>query len=110
MARISSSVRASQRITHCPTARSALVVSAPGGEVIADEEFINDELDLLGIQIDMAAPPAFEIEITIGFGVDLGKDIVLLRPQRVRGVLALEILHEPGAVELAAAEVARQCG
>ncbi len=85
-------------------------LDAAGGEVIADEELIDDELNLLGIQIDVAAPPALEIEIAIGFGVDLGKDIVLLRPQRVRWILALEILHEPRAVELAAAEVARKRG
>ena len=81
-----------------------------GGEIVADEQFIDDELDFLGVQIDVPAPPAFEFEIAIGLGVDLGIDVVLLGPQRVRGILVLEILHQPGAVELAAAEIAGQRG
>ena len=42
-----------------------------GGEIVADEEFIDDELDLLGIQIDMSTPPAFEFEVSLGLGIDL---------------------------------------
>ncbi len=42
-----------------------------GGEVVADEEFVDDELNLLGIQVDMSAPPAFEFEVSFGLGIDL---------------------------------------
>ena len=77
-----------------------------GGKVVADKEFIDDELDLLGVQVDVSAPPAFEFEVSLGLGVDLGIDVILLGPQRVRGILALEVLHKPGAIELAAAEIA----
>ena len=42
-----------------------------GGEIVADEELIDDELDLLGVQIDVPAPPAFEFEVSLGLGIDL---------------------------------------
>src|SRR5690348_13921569 len=42
----------------------------PGRQIIADEQFIDDELDLLGVEIDMAAPPALEAEIARRFGID----------------------------------------
>ena len=86
------------------------VLIAAGGKVVADEQFIDDELDFLGVQIDVAAPPLLEAEIARCLGVDLGIEIVLLAPERVRRVLVLEILHQPGAVELAVPEVARQRG
>ena len=54
----------------------------------------------------MAAPPALEAEVALRLGVDLGIEIVLLGPQRVGGVLVLEVLHQPGAVELAVTEIA----
>ena len=79
-----------------------------GREVVADEELVDDELDLFRVEIDVAAPPALEAEIARGFGVDLGIEIILLAPQRVGRVEALEILHQPGAVELAMAEIAGQ--
>ena len=81
-----------------------------GGEIVADEELIDNELDLLGVEIDVAAPPALEAEITLRLGVDLGIEIVLLAPQRVRRILIFEILHQPGAVEFAVTEVASQRG
>ena len=59
------------------------ILILPGGEIVADEEFIDDELDFLGIQIDVPAPPALEFEIAVGLGIDLGIDVVLLGPQRV---------------------------
>src|ERR1051325_7252126 len=31
-----------------------------GSELVADEEFVDDELDFLGIEVHMAAPPALE--------------------------------------------------
>ena len=54
----------------------------------------------------MAAPIALEIEVAGGLGVDLRIEIVLLGPERIRRIEVLEILHQPGAVELACANVA----
>ena len=82
----------------------------PGCELVADEQLVDDELDFLGVQVDVAAPPPLEPEIARRLGVDLGIEVVLLGPQRVGGILVLEILHQPGAVELAAAEVAGERG
>src|SRR5262249_14804197 len=81
-------------------------LNPPRCETVADEQLVDDELHLLGVQIDVASPPALETQIARRLGVDLGIDIVLLGPERVRGILILEILHQPGAVELAVAEVA----
>ena len=56
----------------------------------------------------MPAPPFLEFEVAGSFGVDLGIEIVLLGPVGVGGVEVLEIADEPGAVELAGAEIAHQ--
>jgi hypothetical protein len=42
-----------------------------GGEIVADEEFIDDELDFLGVQIDVPAPPALKLEVSVSLGIDL---------------------------------------
>src|SRR6516165_9768597 len=81
---------------------------APCRKVVANEQLVNDELDFLGIQVDMATPPALELEIARWFGVDFGIDIILLGPERVGGVLVLEISNQPTAIELAAPGVAGQ--
>ena len=91
-------------------ARAVRGLDLAGGEIVADEQLVDDELDFLGIEIDVAAPPALEAEIARRLGVDLGIEIVLLAPQRVRGIQVLEILHQPGAVELAVAEIAGERG
>ena len=80
------------------------------GKLITDEQFIDDELDLLGIEIDVTSPPALEAEITGSFRVDLGVQIVLFAPERVGRILVLEVLHQPGAVEFAVAEIAGEGG
>src|SRR5260370_34912972 len=79
-------------------------------EVDADEQLVDDELDLLRVQVDVAAPPALEPQIARPFRVDLGIEVVLLGPQRVGGALVLEILHPPGPAELAVAGFAREPG
>src|SRR5436190_11221178 len=71
-----------------------------GRQIVADEQFIHDELDLLGVEIDVTPPPTLESEIARLFGIDLGIKVVLLGPERVRRILAFEILHQPGTVEL----------
>ena len=79
--------------------------SLAGRQAVADEELIHDELHLLGIHRDMAAPPFLEAEIARRRGPR--------RPRRrtawssgVGRVEILEVGDEPGAVELAGAEVA----
>ena len=91
-------------------AGAVLGLDPAGGEIVADEQLVDDELDFLGVEVDVPAPPAFEAEIARRLGVDLGIEVVLLAPQRVGGILVFEILHQPGAVELAVAEIASQGG
>jgi hypothetical protein len=79
-----------------------------GGQVVANEEFVDNELNLLRVEIDVPTPPALEFKVAIGFGIDLRIDIVLLGPERVRGVLAFEILDQPGTIELPTAEIANE--
>src|SRR5262249_49342293 len=79
-------------------------------EIVADEQLIDDELHLLGVEIDVTSPPALETQIARRLGVDLGIEIVLLGPKGVRGILILEVLYQPSAVELAVAEVAGEGG
>src|SRR5262249_19707912 len=76
-----------------------------GGEIVTDKQLVDDELDLFGVEIDVTAPPTLEAEIARRLGVDLGIEVVLLGPERIRGILVLEILHQPGAVELAGAQI-----
>src|SRR6185437_8276595 len=78
---------------------------ASGGQVVADEKLIDDELDFLGIEVDVSAPPALELKISWRFGNDLGIDVVLFAPQSVGRILTFKILHQPAAIELAAADV-----
>src|SRR5262249_36994459 len=42
----------------------------PGRQIVANEQFIDNELDLLGVEIDMAAPPALKAEIAGCFRID----------------------------------------
>ena len=81
-----------------------------GRELVADEQLVDDGLDFLAVQVDVPAPPPLEAEIARGLGVDLGVQVVLFGPQGVCGILVLEILHQPGAVEFAAAEIAGERG
>ena len=76
-----------------------------GGETVADEQVVDDPLDLLAVEIDVAAPPLLELEIALGPGVDRRPDVVLLAPQRIGRVQVLEVLDQVPAVELAVGEV-----
>ena len=53
----------------------------------------------------MATPPGLEA-IARRFRIDLGIEIILLRPQRVGWVLVFEVLDEPGAVEFSITKIA----
>src|SRR5215467_6753175 len=78
--------------------------------MVADKQLINNELHLLSVEINVASPIALKLEIARWLGIDLGIHVVLLCPQRVCWVLVLEILHQPGAVELAATQVTSKRG
>src|SRR5262245_58136121 len=67
--------------------RAVRRLDASGGKVVADKEFIDNELDLLGIQVDVTAPPLLETQISGRFRVDLRVEIVLLRPKGIGGIL-----------------------
>ena len=49
-------------------------------ELVADEQFFDDELHLLGVQQNRSAPPFLEFEKPFGLGVDVGVDVVGLLP------------------------------
>ena len=83
----------------------------PGrGQAVAHEQLVHDVLDLGAVQEHMAAPPFLEAQVALRLGVDLGVQVVLLAPERVGRVQVLEVLHQPGAVELAVADVAGERG
>src|SRR5262245_173440 len=58
----------------------------------------------------MTAPPFLEFEIARRLRIDLGVEIVLLRPVGIGRVEIFKVADKPGAVELAVAEVAHQGG
>src|SRR5262249_4215991 len=61
-------------------------LDSSGGEIVADEQLIDDELHLLGVEIDVTSPPTLETQIARRLGVDLGVEVVLLGPERVGGI------------------------
>ena len=77
-----------------------------GGKPVPDEQVIDDVLDFLAVEVDVAAPPPLEAKVTLGFRVDIGVQVVLLGKVRVARVEVFEVLHQVGAVELAIAQVA----
>ena len=89
-------VDALARGRHDPSAR----------QLVADEEVVHDESHLLFVHEEESAPPALELEIARTLGVDLRVQVVLLGPQRVGWVQALEVGDDVGAVENSIAEVA----
>ena len=79
-----------------------------GGQLVADEELIDDPLNFFGVEIDVAAPPFLEFQEASGALVDVGPDVVTLGPVGVGGIEVLEVLDQMFAVELAVTEVAGQ--
>src|SRR5947207_3464461 len=39
-------------------------LDASSRQMVADEKLVDNELDLLGVEIDVTAPPLFELELT----------------------------------------------
>jgi hypothetical protein len=53
------------------------------GQLVADEDFIDKELNLFAIQLDKITPPFFEFEKAFCVRIDVGVDLILLTPQPV---------------------------
>ena len=51
-----------------------------GGQPVADEQLVDDPLDFLGVEVDVAAPPFLELEEARPLGVDLRPEVVVLGP------------------------------
>src|ERR671910_1335560 len=74
----------------------------------ADEQVLDDELHLLGAVLEEAIPPALEFQIAWWLGVDLRVQVVLLAPERVGRVEALEVGGQVGAIDNAVTQIAQQ--
>src|SRR5271165_2512423 len=46
-------------------------------KIVTDEEFVDNELYFLCVESNVTSPPSLEVEIALGFGVDLRVEIVL---------------------------------
>ena len=77
-------------------------------QLVADEQVLDDRQDFLAAQEIVASPPALEIQEALALSVDVGEDLVVLVPERVRRAQVLKVLHQPGAVEPAVAQVGQQ--
>jgi hypothetical protein len=75
------------------------------GELVADEQVLDDPADLGGVHEIESRPPALEIEKARRLAVDLGEQIEILAEPGLAGIELLEIEHQVGAVEPAAAEI-----
>ena len=82
----------------------------PGGKLVADEQVVGDPLHLSRVQQHRVAPPGFEFEEALRLRIDLGIDVVGLRPVGVGRVQGLEIGDEVRPVEYACAHVAGERG
>ena len=49
--------------------------ASPCREVVADEQVLDDPLDLLPVHQEEAAPPALELQEALRLGVDLGEEV-----------------------------------
>ncbi len=79
-----------------------------GGEVIADEQLIDNPLHLRGIKLDVATPPLFEFQEALLLGVDLGPEGIVLGPEGIGGIEVLEVRNQIGAIEGATAQITHQ--
>lgn len=64
------------------------------GESVADKQLIDDPLNLLGIEVDVATPPFLELKKALGTGIDRLPDVVVLAPVRISWVEVLEVLDQ----------------
>ena len=77
-------------------------------QAVADEQVIDDHLDLLAVEQGWTTPPALEIEKAGGFPVDVAEQLVVLAPVGVGRIQALEVADQPGAIKTAITQVTTQ--
>ena len=80
------------------------------GQLVADEEVVDQELQFVAVQLDEIAPPLLELEVALRIGVDMRVDLVLLAPQPIRRVQHVEVQDQRRPVDLPVAEIAGHCG
>ena len=80
--------------------RAVVRLQLIAGQLVADEEIVHQELQLVAVQQDEVAPPFLELEVALRPGVDVGIDLVLLAPQPVRRAQAVEVQDQPGPSNL----------
>jgi len=74
-------------------------------QAVADEQLLDDPVDLGLVQAEEAAPPAFEFQETFALGIHLAEQVVVLAEEAAAWVQHLEVHHQMSAVEDATAEV-----
>jgi hypothetical protein len=74
-----------------------------GGQFVADKQLINDPLDFLAVEIDVATPPFFELEEALGASIDIRPDVVVLAPQVLAGLRFSKFLTRLARRKLAVA-------
>src|SRR5208282_1518989 len=79
-------------------------------QLVADEQLLDDPVDLGLVQEMEAAPPFLELEEARPRTLRRGEEIVILAEVIASRIEELEIRHEMRAVELATAEVGKQEG
>ena len=77
-------------------------------QIVADEQVIDNPLNFLAVEEIEATPPALEVEEARRFGVDVGKQVVVLLPERVCGIQVLHVLDQISPIEQAIAKVGSQ--
>ena len=79
-------------------------------EAVADEQVLDDPVDLVAVHQVVAAPPALEFQEARRLGVDVLVQVVVAPEPGGAGREGLEVQHQVGAVELAVAEVGEERG
>ncbi len=96
-----------QRIADPPQVGDATLADADLAlfQLVADEQVLDDRDDLLAAEEIEPAPPAFELQESFALAVDLVEEPRIFLPDRLFGLEIGEVLHQPRAIEPAAAKV-----
>ena len=87
----------------------AALISPRASRLPTNSSLTIEQISCLVEQVE-AAPPPLEVEEPRRLGIDVGVQVVVLVPEGVGRVEALEVGDQVGAVELAVAQVADQPG
>ena len=77
------------------------------GQFVADEQVLDDGFDLRTRHAEVAAPPALELQKTLGFGIDLRPQPVVAAPQRVGRVELFKVFDQVRAIKAPAGQIGR---